>query len=163
MPAAVCITNGVFISGAADKAVFQAPTTGNLEILGGTYNGDVSDYLPSGMTQDGSGNVIINTEIAVATVNGVGYATVQEAINAAKSGGTVVLEKSTTESVTIAEGQSITLDLNGCTLTGSDSHSIHNKGSITVIAVSYTHLDVYKRQAAPRGCHAPRCGRAPAP
>ena len=85
------------------------------------------------MTQDGSGNVIINTEIAVATVNGVGYATVQEAINAAKSGGTVVLEKSTTESVTIDEGQSITLDLNGCTLTGSDSHSIHNKGSITVI------------------------------
>ena len=133
LPAAVCITNGVFISGAADKAVFQAPTTGNLEILGGTYNGDVSDYLPSGMTQDGSGNVIVNTEIAVATVNGVGYATVQEAINAAKSGGTVVLEKSTTESVTIAEGQSITLDLNGCTLTGSDSHSIHNKGSITVI------------------------------
>lgn len=60
------------------------------------------------------------------------YDTLQAAINAAESGATVTLLKDLTESVTVAAGQEIVLDLNGCTLTNSGTNTIVNNGTLTV-------------------------------
>lgn len=65
----------------------------------------------------------------------------QDAIDAAGTGETVVLLNDTTESVVIGAGQEIVLDLNGCTLSGavkkdhdidSMTNVITNKGTLTI-------------------------------
>lgn len=67
-----------------------------------------------------------------ASVDGQEYDTLQEAINAA-NGKTVVLETDVTESITIPEGSTITLDLQDNTLTNkSGSHTVTNKGNLTI-------------------------------
>ena len=96
----------------------------NIAVTGGTFqnsSGDsvnVSDYLPSGMTQDEDGTVQTDTEKAVASVKGIPYSTLQEAIQKAKAGDTVKLLKSTKGSgIVIPEGSELTIDLNGWTYT----------------------------------------------
>ena len=59
----------------------------------------------------------LTAENAVAQVDGGYYDSLQDAINAAERGETVVLLKDTTENVTIASGKDLQLDLNGKTLT----------------------------------------------
>ena len=66
-----------------------------------------------------------------AETGGTQYATLQEAINHA-NGGTVRLLRDVEESVTVAEGVSVTLDLGGFTLTGKADHTIVNRGVLTV-------------------------------
>lgn len=71
-------------------------------------------------------------EIEVASVDGVKYTTVQEAINNADNK-TVVLLQDVTESVTIAENTNVTLDLAGHKLTNTASkHTVINKGTLTI-------------------------------
>ncbi len=69
----------------------------------------------------------------VAEVNGVGYASLQEAVDAAQDGDTVTLigDIELTERVTVANGQNITLDLNGKTITGTDNAT----GSFALIEI----------------------------
>ncbi len=115
-------------------------------VTGGTFDSDVSKYIPSGMTwDDETGKVTVDTSKAVASVNGVGYDDLQEAINAAESKDTVTLLSNTTENVTVAEDDNIILDLNGFTLSGGtdkdsdgndtvhkDKAAITNNGIITI-------------------------------
>ncbi len=69
------------------------------------------------------------------------YGTLQEAIDKAKDGDTIVLKDNVTESVTIAAGKTITIDLNGKTLTNGAvaasgcqyNDTISNWGNLTVI------------------------------
>lgn len=61
---------------------------------------------------------------AVAFIDKVAYATVNEAIAAAEAGDTIKLLASTEEDVVVTAGKSITLDLNGMTLTNVASHTI---------------------------------------
>ena len=80
----------------------------------------------------------------VAEVNGQGYSTLQAAINAVQTVGTVKLLENVTESVTIPAGATITLDLNGKTLVnsavaqdntvpdGERKHTITNNGTLTI-------------------------------
>ena len=78
----------------------------------------------------------------VAEVNGEKFTTLQKAITAATDGQTVKLLTTVTESVTVGENQSITLDLNGQTLQDSAEakngdvsgrqHTIINKGTLTI-------------------------------
>ena len=80
----------------------------------------------------------------VAEVNGQGYSTLQSAINAVQTAGTVKLLENVTESVTIPAGATITLDLNGKTLVnsavaqdntvpdGERKHTITNNGTLTI-------------------------------
>ena len=80
----------------------------------------------------------------VAEVNGQGYSTLQSAINAVQTAGTVKLLENVTESVTIPAGATITLDLNGKTLVnsavaqdntvpdGKRKHTITNNGTLTI-------------------------------
>ena len=80
----------------------------------------------------------------VAEVNGQGYSTLQAAINAVQTAGTVKLLENVTESVTIPAGTTITLDINGKTLVnsavaqdntvpdGERKHTITNNGTLTI-------------------------------
>ena len=91
-----------------------------------------------------SGDGTINKDY-VARVGSTGYTTLQDAINAAGKGDTVTLLKNVTQSVTIDEGDTIVLDLNGKTLVNFDGpqdtnvaaanrkHTITNNGILTVI------------------------------
>ena len=67
------------------------------------------------------------------TSGGVDYATLQAAIDTANNGDTIVLKDNVTENVTISSGKTITIDLNGYTLTGTDSTSQtgNEKGTVT--------------------------------
>ena len=68
----------------------------------------------------------------VASVDGTEYGTVQEAVNNA-DGKTVVLLDNVTESIAIANGQTITLDLGSYTLTNTaGQHTITNNGTLTI-------------------------------
>lgn len=135
------IKNGTF-----KGTISKSDNCAQVEITGGTFDSDVSEYIPSGMTwDDETGKVTVDTSKAVASVNGVGYDDLQEAINAAESKDTVTLLSNTTENVTIAEDDNIILDLNGFTLSGGtdkdsdgnntvhkDKAAITNNGIITI-------------------------------
>lgn len=78
-----------------------------------------------------------NAQTGVASVNGVSYATLQQAIDNATDGATVVLNKDTTENVTVAEGKNIILDLGSFTLSGGNGNdnrkaAITNEGTLTI-------------------------------
>ena len=61
------------------------------------------------------------------------YTTLAAAIAAAGSGQTVKLLSGVAESVTVPEGKTLTLDLNGCTLTNTaNSHTISNYGTLII-------------------------------
>lgn len=70
------------------------------------------------------------------------YATLQAAITAAPSGATVTLLTNTTEDITVPSTASLTLDLNGCTLTNSSDHTITNNGTLTIVDSSTDHSGV---------------------
>ena len=107
----------------------------NIEVTGGTFvgfdpannkaEGENTNFVPAGYvsTKGADGNFVV-TEVKVAEVNGVAYATLSEAIAAAKDGDTVKLiaNFSTDATKTMATdrlivNKSITLDLNGYTMT----------------------------------------------
>ena len=87
---------------------------------------------------DGQTYEIVVTDDNVCVVKngstGAEYGTLQEAIGEAKDGDTIVLKDNVTESVTIAAGKTITIDLNGHKLTNKQGeHTIINKGTLTII------------------------------
>ena len=73
-----------------DDAEKNASITGGT-FLSGSEKCDVAAYIPAGMEQNADGEVIIDKTVAVAEVNGVGYTTLQAAIDAAPVGATVTL------------------------------------------------------------------------
>ena len=73
-----------------------------------------------------------SSDVFVARIGNVGYETLQTAIDSALAGNTVVILKDVEESVVIAAEQDITLDLNGKTLSGSNNHTVINKGTLTI-------------------------------
>ena len=61
------------------------------------------------------------------------YATLANAVAAAKKDDTITMLGNVTESIVIENGNTITLDLNGYTLTNTDGkHTIENNGTLTV-------------------------------
>ena len=87
---------------------------------------------------DGQTYEIVVTDANVCVVkNGTSeaeYGKLQEAIDKANDGDTIVLKDNVTESVTIDAGKTITIDLNGKTLTNENGkHTIINKGTLTII------------------------------
>ena len=90
---------------------------------------------------DGTGKLTIDnkpvfTSDTVAAIGSVGYPTLSAAITAAQSGDTVTLRQNVTEDVTIPAGTTLTLDLNGKTLTNASSHTITNNGTLTITDTS---------------------------
>lgn len=118
-PIVVDIQGGTFTSDKADAVRFfqkegeQTTYERTIEISGGTFSSDVDAFLVEGVTQDENGVVVELPDVA--TVNGVGYQSFEEAVAAAKDGQTVtLLADASTAPVTISKG--VTIDLGGHTL-----------------------------------------------
>lgn len=85
---------------------------------------------------NGTGKLVIDDEASfgtdyVAAVGTNGYKTVAAAV-AEADGKTVTLLKDVTENVVIPADKTVTLDLNGKKLTNVASHTIFNKGTLTI-------------------------------
>ena len=102
-----------------------------IEVTGGTFvgfdpannkaEGEGTSFVPAGYvsTKGADGNFVV-TEVKVAEVNGVAYATLSEAIAAANAGDTVkLLRDINTPEISYMISKSLTIDLNGMTVTGS--------------------------------------------
>ena len=116
---------------------------GIYEITGGTFTNkdgaklDVSEYLAGNVIQNADGTVVpLDAANAVAQVGTSYYKTLASAVDAAQNGETVTLLKDATENVTIPQGKTLSLDLNGKTLASGkkDKHTVYvNGGTLTVI------------------------------
>ena len=80
---------------------------------------------------NGDGTFSVAPKAYVAEVDGVKYETVNEAI-AAANGKTVKLLDDVNEDVVVPSGVTVTLDLNGKTLTNVSSDTITNNGTLTI-------------------------------
>lgn len=70
--------------------------------------------------------------VVVAKIGSDEYSTLQQAVNAVKSGETITLVANTNEDITIAADKKFTLDLGTYTLTNVSSHTIVNNGDLTI-------------------------------
>lgn len=124
---AIDITGGVF-----EGAVSSENVTGF--ISGGTFTEEVDrKYFAEGFAplwDEESDSYVV--AVTVAELNGVGYATLQEAINAAEND-TVKLLADVKEDILVAAGKTLTLDLNGYKIQNLSEHTVTNKGNLTVI------------------------------
>lgn len=103
-------------------------------VSGGSFSSAVSDeHLADGFTceQNSDGTYGVKETPKVAEVDGVKYETVNEAI-AAANGKTVKLLDDVNEDVVVPSGATVTLDLNGKTLTNVSSDTITNNGTLTI-------------------------------
>ncbi len=103
----------------------------NIEVTGGTFvgfdpannkaEGENTSFVPAGyVSKKGADGNFVVTEVKVAEVNGVAYATLSEAIAAAKDGDIVTLLRDiNTPEISYMISKSLTIDLNGMTVTGS--------------------------------------------
>ena len=69
----------------------------------------------------------------VAKIGEQGYATLAAAVQVVETYGTIVLEKDTTEDITIPSDKDFTLDLNGKKLTNSSGDTIVNHGRLEIV------------------------------
>lgn len=143
------INGGNFCNGTSNKAVnvfcnYSVSKNDDITITGGTFFTDPTDYVAEGYiatenTDSSTWTVVRDAAYWVAKIEetGVEYATLQAAITAAGNGDTVTLLKDAAENVTIANGQSITLNIPAdVTLSNSGkSHTImvNYGGKLTVV------------------------------
>lgn len=108
------------------------------EASDGGYYISYGDTTYNVITATYAGNAKETRVSFVAEVGGFQYETIHDAIDAATSGQTVTLLNDATESVVIASGKEITLDLNGNMLTGAKNakgemaNVITNRGILTI-------------------------------
>ena len=129
----VTVTGGKFTAKAGNKAIKAYDWANNTEteftanktvaVSGGTFSSAVPEglcapgFIP---TTNGDGTYGVKAGVYVAEVNGVAYATLSEAIAAAKDGDTVkLLRDINTPEISYMISRSLTIDLNGMTVTGS--------------------------------------------
>ena len=111
---------------------YDASNSGAAAVTGGRFDADISKYIPSDYVQSADGTVEkLGETNAVAKVGDTYYKTLTDAVKAADNA-TVTLLKDVTEDVTIPAGKTITLDLNGKTLTNVKDHTILNNGNLTI-------------------------------
>ena len=103
-----------------------------VKVTGGTFSSDVSAYVAEGYVQNENGTVEqLGETNAVAKVGDTYYKTLADAVAAADNN-TVTLLKDVTADITIPAGKTMTLDLNGKTLTNVNDHTILNNGNLTI-------------------------------
>ena len=117
----------------------------NIIVSGGTFSQAVdTEFCAPGFVAvdngDGTYGVSINPDVdyKAQIVNSEGhivgaYTTLNAAISDAGDGDTVTMLSNVTEDVVIPTGKTVTLDLNGYTLTNEDDHTITNSGTLTII------------------------------
>lgn len=118
--------------------------TAKLSVSGGTFvkfnpancqaEAQGTNFCAAGYTttKDNSTYTVVEGENTAVANAGANYNTLANAISAAASGDTVTLLKDTKEDITIPSGKTITLNLNGMTLTNVNDHTILNNGNLTI-------------------------------
>ena len=99
---------------------------------GSAYGDIVNKNANEVLVEVSKGHWMKPSEDTVAMIGAKEYTTLTAAINEANTGDTVTLLKDTKEDITIPSGKTITLDLNGKTLTNVDDHTILNNGNLTI-------------------------------
>ena len=132
---AVTISGGEFVA-AGDAVTIEKGTTHTAEIAisGGTFSSDVSEYITadSGITKNEDGKWVVASlgqQNAAAEANNTYYKTLQEAVEK-NNNTTVKLLQDVKENITIAEGKTLTLDLNGKTITETSAMVV--EGTLTI-------------------------------
>lgn len=111
---------------------YDASNSGTAAVTGGKFDADISKYIPTDYVQSADGTVEkLGETNAVAKVGGTYYRTLADAVAAADNN-TVTLLKDVTADITIPAGKTMTLDLNGKTLTNVNDHTILNNGNLTI-------------------------------
>ena len=111
---------------------YDETNKGNAVVTGGKFDADISKYIPTDYVQSADGTVEkLGETNAVAKVGGTYYKTLADAVAAADNN-TVTLLKDVTAGITIPAGKTMTLDLNGKTLTNVNDHTILNNGNLTI-------------------------------
>ena len=107
--------------------------TDYIKVTGGTFSSNVSAYVADGYTYNSETKTVepLGETNSVAKVGDTYYKTLAEAVAAADNA-TVTLLKDVTANVTIPADKTITLNLNGMTLTNVDDHTILNNGNLTI-------------------------------
>ena len=138
------IQSRIYITGTENVEAHERPdlTAAEVAISGGKLKLPAQHYLfadgyvadVTKVDEEGYVTVEANETGYVAAVGGIGYVSLQTAINAAGSGETVTLLKDTSETVNIAEGKDIVLDLNGKTLTSdkASTATVSNDGTVRI-------------------------------
>ncbi len=96
-----------------------------------------------------TGKIVLKTVEAVASIGDTKYASLTEAIAAAKADETVTLLANVNENVEIAAGKNLTLDLNGFILNGgtvAGKAALTNHGTITITDTSAAKTGTIKRE-----------------
>ena len=110
----------------------DASNSGTATVTGGKFDADISKYIPTDYVQSADGTVEkLGETNAVAKVGDTYYKTLADAVAAADNN-TVTLLKDVTADITIPAGKTMTLDLNGKTLTNVNDHTILNNGNLTI-------------------------------
>jgi hypothetical protein len=127
------------ISGGTHTVTWSVDTNATVNITGGTFDQSMKAYLGEGYVEhandDGTYTVYKEDDTQVgATVNGVLYPTLQDAIDAAQNGGTVILasDVTATDTITISKNDTVTIDLADYTLTLEGDDGIVNSGDLTL-------------------------------
>lgn len=111
---------------------YDESNKGNAVVTGGKFDADISKYIPTDYVQSADGTVEkLGETNAVAKVGDTYYKTLADAVAAADNN-TVTLLKDVTAGITIPAGKTMTLDLNGKTLTNVNDHTILNNGNLTI-------------------------------
>ena len=111
---------------------YDASNSGTAAVTGGKFDADISKYIPTDYVQSADGTVEkLGETNAVAKVGDTYYKTLADAVAAADNN-TVTLLKDVTADITIPAGKTMTLDLNGKTLTNVNDHTILNNGNLTI-------------------------------
>ena len=97
-----------------------------------TYNVYARVYDVSGNYKD-TAVVNVTTKAPVATIGSTGYSSVSNAVSASSNGNTIVLQKNTSETITIPSGKSISINLNSKTLSSTSTYTtLVNNGILKV-------------------------------
>ena len=96
-----------------------------ISVTGGTFSSDVSAYVAEGYVQNENGTVEqLGETNAVAKIDNTYYKTLADAVAAAQDGDTITLLKDCSSERVNLESKSITIDLNGNTLTSTSAYGV---------------------------------------
>ena len=110
---------------------YDASNSGTAAVTGGKFDADISAYVPDGYILNNGTVEKLGETNADAKVGDTYYKTLADAVAAADNN-TVTLLKDVTADITIPAGKTMTLDLNGKTLTNVNDHTILNNGNLTI-------------------------------
>ena len=122
----------------ANKTPADFTASDKVAVSGGTFSAEVpADLCAPGYVpvENSDGTYGVKEGTYVAAIGEKKYATLKEAVDAAKDGDTITLLANVTENVEISKGKRVTLDLNGYTLnggTGTAKAALTNYGTITI-------------------------------